>query len=276
MLRNLFLATVVLGTALSSPAIAQDDAAASRDTITIGAGAAVLPRYEGSDDSLISPVGAIRGKVSGISFSTVGTGLFVDLVPSKGGPGTKFVLGPVVHLSLNRSSTRRLDDAQIARLGRIKPAVEAGGHVGISRTGLITSDYDNLTLDVAVTHDVSGIHDALLVTPSVSYGTPLSRKIFVGISASADYVGGGYARDYFGVTPAQSLRSGLAAYTPGDGVKSASFGGVANFSITGDLRRGLSVFALGNYSKLLGEFGRSPVVRDKNQLIGALGVAYTF
>jgi MipA family protein len=261
----------------ASPALAQDaDPDTGRDTITVGAGGAVVPRYEGSDDYRVVPAGAIRGKVSGISFITLGTALLVDVIPSGDGPGTSFSLGPMVHLTLNRSGLKGIRDSQIASLGKIKPALEVGGHAGITRTGLITSDYDSLNLDVAVSHDVTGIHDSLIVTPSVTYGTPLSRKIYVGLTASANHVGSGYGQTYFGVTPTQSLASGLPTYTPGNGFKDVSFGALGNLSLTGDLRRGLSLFAIGNYSKLLGDFGRSPVVREPNQWFGALGLAYTF
>lgn len=265
---------------VATPALSQDDPtspeAARRDSITIGVGGVITPRFEGADDYTFSPGGALRGKVSGVSFSTVGTALFVDLVPSSGGPGTKLVAGPIAHLGLNRSSLKRIRDPQIVALGKIPVSVDVGGHVGLSRTGVITSDFDNLTLDVAVSHDVTGVHDSLIVTPSISYGTPLSTKTFGGISVSATHVGRGFGQRYFGVTPAQSTASGLATYAPGVGFKDVTFGALGNVALTGDLRRGLSLFGIGSYSKLLGDFGRSPVVRDRNQFFGGLGLSYTF
>jgi MipA family protein len=254
---------------LASPALAQD-ADPNRDTMTIGVGGAVLPRYEGSGDYKLTPAAAIRGKVSGISFITQGTALFVDIVSSTNGPGTSLNLGPMAHVTLNRSSLKTTRDPQIVALGRIPVAVEVGGHVGVTRTGLITSHYDSLNVDLAISHDVTGIHDSLIVTPSITYGTPLSRKAYVGAYASADHVGSGYARTYFGVTPAQALASGLPVDAPKAGFKAG------NVSLTGDLLGGLSVFAIGNYSRLLGEFSRSPVVRERNQWFGGLGLAYTF
>ena len=268
---------VLAALSCASPALAQDaDTNANRDTLSLAVGGAVLPRYEGSGDYKLVPVGAIRGKVSGVSFITLGTSIFVDLVPSSGGPGTKFSFGPMAHVSLNRSSLKSIRDPQIIALGRIPVAVEVGGHLGITRTGLITSDYDSLNVDLAVSHDVTGIHDSLIATPSITYGTPLNRKTYIGATISADHVGSGYARTYFGVTPAQSLASGLAAYSPGNGFKDVNIGLFGNASLTGDLRNGLSLFAIGNYSKLLGEFARSPVVRDRSQWFGGLGLAYTF
>lgn len=273
-MRSLIAAGIMLA---ATPAIAQEEEfAVSGDTVSIGLGGAISPRYEGAEDYRIIPAGALRGRVSGIGFITQGTALFTDLIPSSRGPGTKINLGPMAHLTLNRSSLKATRDLQVVALGRIPLAVEVGGHVGVTRTGVITSDFDNLNFDVAVSHDVTDVHDSLIVTPSVSYGTPLSRKIFVGLSASANHVGGGYARRYFGVDPVRSVTSGLPGYTPSAGFKDVNFGLLGNVSLTGDLLRGLSVFAIGNYSKLLGDFGRSPIVRDRNQWFGGAGLAYTF
>lgn len=273
---------VLAGLLLSTPAIAQDAtpdpeaARGDRDTLTIGVGAVVLPRYEGSGDYRLNPGGAIRGKVSGISFSTVGTALFTDFIPSARPGKWKLVLGPVAQLRLARSSLKTIRDPQIVALGKVPVTIELGGHFGLSKTGIITSPFDNLSLDVAVTHDVGGVHDDLLVTPSINYGTPLSRKVYVGINASATHAGRGYGQRYFGITPSQALASGLPAYAARAGIKDVTIGTLANVSLTGDLRKGLSLFALGSGSRLLGAFARSPVVRERTQWFGGAGLAYTF
>ena len=79
------------GCCLASPAFAQSSAAsaelpspadlANKDSFTIGVGGALIPDYEGSDDYRLIPAAAVRGKVSGISFSTRGTYLYVDVIP---------------------------------------------------------------------------------------------------------------------------------------------------------------------------------------------------
>ena len=78
------------------------------------------------------------------------------------------------------------------------------------------------------------------------------------------------------MTPGQSLASGLSVYTPGDGFKDVSLSGLVNYSLSGDLRHGLSVFGVASYMRLLGDFGRSPIVQDRTQMIYAAGLAYTF
>ncbi len=265
-----------LGLLFATPAFAQDTPIdAGGDSFTIGVGVATVPRYEGADSNTIVPAAAIRGRYKGLDFSTIGTTLYTDLIPANES-GFDFILGPIAHVTLNRTSRKRTRDAQIVALGKIDTAIEVGADIGFAKTGVITSAYDRLSFDVAISHDVTNTHDSLIVTPSIGYGTPLSTKVYVGISASANYVGRGYARTYFGVTPTQSAVSGLPVFTPGKGFKDINFGALANVSLTGDLTRGLSLFALGNYSRLVSDFGRSPVTRDRNQWFGSVGLAYTF
>ncbi|CAN5228893.1 hypothetical protein BH09PSE3_BH09PSE3_11050 [soil metagenome] len=270
---------LLAASAIATPALAQDErtnAGAFKDTIIIGVGAASIPRYEGSSDNTFIPAAAANGTIDGYGFTIAGTTLSTDIIPYRNATGGKLVLGPVAHLTLNRNSGKRVRDSQIRALGDIDMAVEVGAQVGFTQTGVITSDYDILTATVSAVYDVTGTHDSVIITPSISYGTPLSKKFFVGVNAAADYVGGKYARTYFGVTPAQSLASGLTPYTPGDGFKDVYVTGLANYSLSGDLRHGLSLFGIVSYERLLGDFGRSPVTQDRNQMIYAAGLAYTF
>ncbi len=78
-----------------------------------------------------------------------------------------------------------------------------------------------------------------------------------------------------------ALNSGLSPY---DGADKAGFRGIntgvlIGQSLTGDLTGGLAVFAAGGYSRLLGDYARSPIVADagdRNQFMGAVGLAYIF
>ena len=62
------------GIALAAPAVAQSDNSGeqAKDSITIGVGAAAVPRFEGSDNKHIIPAAQARGSISGISFTTQG------------------------------------------------------------------------------------------------------------------------------------------------------------------------------------------------------------
>jgi MipA family protein len=266
----------------AAPAFAQQQTAdtppdMSRDTVTVGVGAAVVPSYDGSDKSVITAAPLVRGSVSGINFAVLGSRAWADVIADNNGPGWDFQAGPVVNVNLNRTS--RIDDRQVSALGKIGTAIEAGGFVGVGKQGLITSDYDKLTVGVSYIHDVGTVHKSYLVSPSVSYGTPLSRKAYVLLNLSANYMGDGYAQTYFGVTPTGSAASGLPVYTARKGWKDWTLGAIGNVALTGDLTRGLSLVGGVGYRRMLDDAADSPVVRiagSRDQWYGALGLAYTF
>ncbi len=263
----------------AAPALAQEEAPPRQDrnSLTIGLGAGYTPTYEGSDDYRIIPGGVVRGKVAGHSFYTRGLQLYFDAIPEADGPGLDVAVGPVVGLRLNR--TRGIKDAQVRALGKLNTAYEVGGFVGIGQTGVITSDYDNLSFRVSYLKDVGNAHESHIISPSIEYGTPLSRQAFVGLSLSADFVGDGYADYYFDVTPAGSLASGLAPYDADGGFKSWTLSLAGAHALTGDLLGGLSLFAVGSYTRLRGDFADSPIVStagSPNQWFGAIGLSYTF
>ena len=280
-----FLPSICLSAVLAcaaAPATAQDSKAdpaaeADHNSLTIGIGGAYMPSYEGSNDYILTPVGAARGKVHDFSFFTRNTQLYVNAIPTPSGPGIDFELGPIIGINFNRNT--RLVDPRIEALGKRKLAVEAGGFIGIGKTGLITSDYDNLTVRVAYVHDISGIYRSYVITPQIMYTTPLSRKAFVGLSASADYAGTGYATAYYDVDAAGAARSGLPVFTGRKGWKQVTFGLIGGHALTGDLRHGLGLFFTGSYSRLQNDFAASPVTSvagSPNQWFGALGLGYTF
>lgn len=261
-----------------TPRIDVDAAALDRDTITIGGGVGYIPSYEGSDDYVVIPVGAVRGKVSGFNFQSRGLQLSVDAVRDRSDNGIDLMFGPVVGLNLNR--TNRIVDRQVRALGIRRAAAEVGGYVGIGKTGVITSGYDTLAVRVSYVRDVAGIHESYVITPSIEYGTPLSQRAYVGIAASASIAGDGYAQSYFAVDPAGSIASGLPVFAnPRGGVKSYSGTLLGNYALSGDLRYGLQLFTILSYSRLQGDFARSPVTSvagSPDQFYAALGIGYTF
>lgn len=270
------LAFIALGAADTAFAQTNDS-----NVLTVGIGAAVIPSYEGSDDYRVIPVPQLRGKVSDFAFWTRGPSLYFDVIPNRG-QDIDLQLGPVAGVRFDRSSRKNIKDAAVRALGERDKAVELGGFVGIGKTGIITSAYDNLSVRVAVTKDVAGAHESFIVTPAIEYFTPLSTRSFVGLGVSADYVGKKYGRYYYDVDAAGALASGLPEYSragDGSGFKKVGVNLTGGLSLSGDIRKGWALFALGGYSRMLGDYADSPIVSiagSKNQWIGAVGVGYTF
>ncbi len=246
---------------------AQDDAR-DDNQLTIAVGAAAIPSYDGSDDTVVTPGAIVRGKVSGHSFFSRGTSLYFNLIKDKpSSSGLDVGFGPLTTVRLTR--TRSVKDSQVKALGKLDPSVEIGGWGEIGKTGLFSGKYDSLSFRLTYAHDIAGT-------------TPITETTFFGVSLSADYVGKGFGRYYYDVTLAESQKSGLGVY--GAAGKKAGFaklnvGIVGAKSLSGDLRKGWAVFALGGYGRLLGRYAASPLVKDagsRNQWLGGLGVAYSF
>lgn len=282
-----------LAVAAAAPAVAQSaptalppDAGAAAtnaetggDSITVGAGAVYLPDYEGSNDYRFTPAPGAIGSFRGFNFTLAGNRFSVDLIPNRPGPGVDVQFGPIGVLNLNRTNAENIDDARVRALGERNTAIELGGFVGIGKTGIITSDYDRLSVSVSYRHDVNGGHGSGILQPTINYLTPLSRKAAVALFVSAERTERGYADAYYSVTPAQALASGLPAYSARGGWKNYTIGGVGTVSLTGDLFRGFKLVAGGTYSRLLNGFSYSPVVRTAgrpSQWLAAVGLAYTF
>lgn len=278
MLRYVITAAALLA---ASPALAQSTDAAlpdpndRSDSFTIAGGGAYVPDYEGSDDYEFIPAAAIRGRVSGIQFFTRATYLYVDFFP-QGDGALEFDLGPIVGARLNR--TGKVKDDFVDALPERDTAIEVGGFAGVTYHGL-TNPYDTLSFRVDVVKDIGGAHESTLVTPTIDFGTPVSRYTYIGLSLSAEWAGGKYADYYYSIGPAGSLASGLPVYDADGGFKHWRIGALVNQSLTGDLTKGLSLFGTGAYTKLSGDFKDSPIVDlrgSPSQWLAAVGLAYTF
>lgn len=266
---------------VATPALAQTrtgelpDPNDQSDTFSIGAGAGIYPDYEGSDDYEFIPVAGLRGRWNGFNFYTRGTYLYVDFIRRGDGP-VEFDFGPIVGARPYR--TGKVDDDAVDALPELDTAFEVGGYAGITYHGL-TNPYDALSFHVDVTTDVSDAHGSTLITPTIDFGTPLSTTTYVGVSASAEWAGDGYADYYYSIDPAGSLASGLPVFEADGGFKHWRLSLFANQSLSGDLTHGWSIFGVGLYTKLSGDFSDSPIVDlrgSSSQWFGALGVAYTF
>src|SRR3546814_13927151 len=111
---------------------------------------------------------------------------------------------------------------------------------GVSYTGVLTSKYDLSGARVAALKDISGRHGSWVVSPTVEYGTPISKRAFIGLSASVNIYGKGFGRYYYDIDPAGSAASGLPVYdaagrkTP---VGKYQIGLAGAYALSGDIRK---------------------------------------
>jgi outer membrane protein len=103
----------------------------------------------------------------------------------------------------------------------------------------------------------------------------VSDRLGITVSTAVSYADDDYAGTYFSVTPAGAVNSGLPATVVKGGVKDVSFGLTAMY----DLTDRWSLFAIAEYSRLMGDFADSPIVAiegDENQFTLGLGLGWKF
>jgi len=275
-----FVLAISVSLAAASPAYAQQSAplpspeeAGSGFTLALGVG--YRPDYVGSDDYRLIPAAGIRGRVGPVMLTSRSSYLYADFFPRTAAK-VDFDLGPIVGANFNRAT--KIKDDVVDLLPERDVAIEVGAFAGVSIHDL-TNPYDTLAFRLDVKQDVSGAHKSAVFSPAIEFSTPLSRFTYVSASASMDFVTAKYARYYFGITPADSLISGLPVYDPDGGMEEWKAGLLVNQSITGDLTQGFSIWGTVEYSHLTGDIKDSPIVRlrgDSNQWLIAAGVAYTW
>jgi len=247
------------------------------DYLAVGIGAGYGPSYAGSDDYVAFPAGVVLGSVSGIDFRTRGMVLDVDLVTDPSDAKLHWTFGP--SLSLRRDRSGQIKDAVVKRLGTLDSAIELGAVAGVQVNRLL-NPYDSITLDVEARWDIAGAHGGRIITPGLSYFTPLSRGTAFTLSLYANHVSDSYADYYYTVDATGSAASGLPVFSGKGGLRGAGANMLIAQDVDGNIADGgLGVFALGGYSRLLGDAGRTPITSlrgDADQWIVVAGVGYTF
>lgn len=281
-MRSIHVVAAIAAALLSTPALAQEaeaplpDPETAGDNWTVALGVGYSPDYSGSDDYRIIPAAAVRGTIGSVSITTRSTYLYADFVPR--GKGIDLDAGPILGVRFNRSG--KIKDDIVDLLPERNKAIEVGGFVGVSLHN-VTNPYDSLSFRLDVLHDVANAHESTVISPNIGFSTPLSRKTYASASVGIDFVSNKFADYYFSVSPAESVLTGgaLLPFNADGGMKSWNAGLLVNQSITGDLTGGLSIFGTANYTRLVGDFKRSPLVSDRgsaSQWLLATGLAYTF
>lgn len=265
---------------LASPAVAQDAASEPSvfdgDYLSIGAGAAYGPSYAGSDDYVLYPVPLVQGSFHGVGIDPRSGGLALDFIPDPD-KGTGFNLGVAARVRMDRA--HKIKDPVVRSLGKLDTAVEVGPTAGAT-IAQVLNPYDSLTFTADALWDLAGAHKGMVVDPSVSYFTPLSRGIAASLSLSAEYADGKFADYYYTISPAGSAASGLPVFNAGSGFTRAGANLLLGFDLDGNLENGgLALVLVGGYSRMLGDAKRSPVTSIRgsaDQWLGAVGLGFTF
>lgn len=227
---------------------------------SLGAGAGLIPDYEGSDDYKAVP----------IPFANVvwDNNMYVELLGLKVKanllPHEIFRIGPVVNYRRGRDD---VDDKKVDDLDDVDDSIEMGAFAGIETV--------NWHLTIEGLRDVSDGHEGALLTIKGGYTWMLSDRLNLSLGGFTTYADEDYMSSYFGIDGKDSGRSGLDTFNADAGWKDVGlsiFSGY-RFADNWTVRGGVK------YTRLLGDAEDSPVTEDRgseNQFLAGAIVVYTF
>jgi MipA family protein len=266
--------------AVATPAAAQEsssgESALEGDYLTLGIGGVFVPSYDGSDDYVISPLPMVVGSLGGVGISPRAGGLALDFIPDSG-EGVHFTLGVNGRVRFNRVS--QVKDDVVELLPDLDTAIEVGPTIGVTFPGVF-NQYDSLSLTVDGRWDVGGAHGGMVIDPAIAYTTPLSRGIAAQLSVGGEWADDDFMDYYYSIDAGAATVTGLPQFQAGSEFRSIGTQLLVGFDLSGNIEDGgLALFAVGGYSKLLGDAKDSPftsVRGSSSQWLGGAGIAYTF
>ena len=263
--------------ALPKPAFGSEKTAFDGDFLIVGAGVVFMPNYEGANEKSAILAGAFAGNFRGIGISPRAAGFALDLVPERRGARLGFSFGPVFRLRMNRSG--QIKDPVVASLGKLRSVIEGGVNIGITVKRAFNG-HDQLSLGADFRWDITGRGGGGVISPAVSYLSPVSRAQVVGLLVSAEFADKRFARYNYDITPAGSAASGLPVFAARGGLKALNFGAFTARDLDGNLLNGgLSIGAGAMYTRLQGSAAKTPLTAirgSSNQWVFAAGLGFTF
>lgn len=235
-------------------------------SLTMGLGLGAGPEYQGGKKMHVSPVPILSA-----SYRTDSLGSF-DIGP--GGlrwsvlQSPLYQAGLVVGVDGGRGETtkglgKKRTIERLRGMGSINSSAEVGVFGGVS----ISDAFLSATVAKGSSHGHGGIHGGIELSVPV-----VNSPVQISLMSSARFGNTRYNQAYFGVTPTQSQRSGLAAYSAKSGFTSVGVGVSAMYSID----KHWAVQSMLGVDRLIGAAAKSPVIERRLQPAFQAGVAYTF
>jgi len=227
--------------------------------VRVGLGAQVRPDFLGADSSKLAPAWRINIAKGTNEFGAgaPGDSFSIPVISNAG-----FSFGPAANIASGRK------DSEVgAPLGKVPTTFEAGAFAQYQAG-------KSIRLRGELLKGIGG-HEGLVGAAGVDgIWREGDRWVFT-VGPRVRFSDSRYQRAYFGVTPNASLASGLPEYRPGGGVHAVGLASGVFYGFTPQW----GMFGFARYDRLVGDAGKSPIVRDlgsRNQLAAGAGLTYTF
>jgi outer membrane protein len=230
-------------------------------TITLGAEARMIPRYEGADSLRFWPFPVFRVRRAGTpaQFRSPRDGASIAILDA--GP-IKF--GPTVKVRLGRKAS---DDSDLAGLGDVDWAFEAGAFAEYWPTEWLRAR--------AEVRQGFGGHHGVVSDIMADAVVRVNPQLTLSAGPRLTLASGAATSPYFSVTPGQSVASGLPVYDARGGVR--SYGAGAQVAYAWTPQWASTVFV--EYERLAGDAANSPLVSlrgSRDQIQFGTGLTYSF
>lgn len=245
---------------LATAASAQDDGGTKEPRrFRVGLGPKLVPRFPGSEDLQLAPLidfSTARGDTP-FDFEAADESFALPLINTGG-----FAFGPAANLegSRRRSET----DLPVDEVGI---TVEAGAFAEFWLGSSIRAHGE-------VRKGVNG-HKGVIGNVMVDYVVRDGDKWLFSLGPRVALSDGRYQNAYFGVNTAAAARTGLPVYDAGSGVHAVGASATALYQFD----RSWGLYGYAKYDRLVGDAGRSPIVREigsRNQFSGGAALTFTF
>ncbi|MDC8771243.1 MipA/OmpV family protein [Roseateles albus] len=228
-----------------------------RDGGAVGLGVFTGQKYLGSRETRTMPVPVIDYQWSNGFFAGTGNGL-----------GLNFSKQPNISYGLRITADFGRDedlDANLNGMGDIKARPEFGGFLNynLDRSFVLTS---------SLRYGAGNDRKDMQLDLGAVYSTMLAPQWRIGVGAAVTLVNADYTQTNFGVSAAQSARSGHAVYSPGAGLRDVR----ANLSLTYAINQRTAITTALSARALQGDAKDSPITRKANSLGGGVVGTYLF
>jgi outer membrane protein len=221
---------------------------------TLGAGAAAMPQFYGSDDYKTDPALLVDVQV-GRFFAKTGEGIGFNVIKND-----TFAAG----VTLNWIQGYDADEVP-AGINEVDDALGARLFASARVRGMVAT--------LAGTQAVTESDRGLLINANLAYSLRPTQRLTIMPSLGATWADEDYLISYFGIDSFEAAASGLGAYQPiGSGFRDVSFRVAVNYQIS----KKLSIVGAAGVMHLLDKAADSPLVERQTNPIGLLGLTYTF
>jgi outer membrane protein len=233
----------------------------------IGVGVGIYPDYIGSDDYTVGAVPLIRIPFAGQRYiSLIANELRVNILNDD-----HWRLGPSLVYRIGR---KNVEDDVVKRVHDVDGSLDAGAFIGYEWYEK-SQPLMRVGVSAFFQADVTDAYGGWTSGAQLYGSYPVMRPLTLMAGVGTTYGSGSYMDTYFGVTPQDSINSGLPTYEAKEGFRDARCWITAMFHFSQQWHAGMGFM----YSGLFDEAGDSPIVSERGSktqwLLGPLAL-YTW